>query len=102
MRAIASPSPPLRQSRGSLVSTPRDAQPQSLPPSRGASSNKRRSFSACPQARVLYDYMAKAPNELSINVGEVVRVVEKMDEGWWEGERYGQTALFPATYVEMM
>ena len=35
-------------------------------------------------------------------VGDVVRVVEKFDDGWWNGERHGQTGLFTANYVEML
>ena len=35
--------------------------------------------------RVLFDYTAKQPNELSIKVGEILEVVARdVEEGWWE------------------
>ena len=34
---------------------------------------------------VLFDYTAKQPDELSINVGEILEVVTmNVEEGWWE------------------
>ena len=37
------------------------------------------------RAKVLFDYYAMRPDELSITVGEVVEVVSKdKEEGWWE------------------
>ena len=37
------------------------------------------------RAKVLLNYVAENPDELSITVGEVVEVVSKdKEEGWWE------------------
>ena len=37
------------------------------------------------RAKVLFNYYAMRPDELSITVGEVVEVVSKdKEEGWWE------------------
>lgn len=37
------------------------------------------------RAKVLFNYYAMRPDELSIKVGEVVEVVSKdKEEGWWE------------------
>ena len=69
-------------------------------PKRGAAG--RRSFSTFPQARVLYDYAASSPQELSLKIGELIRVVEKFEDGWWNGERMGRLGLFPSNYVELV
>lgn len=28
--------------------------------------------------------------------------IEMVDEGWWSGERHGQSGLFPSNYVELI
>ncbi|KAI8999395.1 hypothetical protein BC832DRAFT_207169 [Gaertneriomyces semiglobifer] len=54
--------------------------------------------------RVLYDYQAQAPEELSIGKGQLVPVIATHDDGWWEGlgseggrRRKG---LFPSNFTE--
>ena len=34
--------------------------------------------------------------------GKMVAVIEKFDDGWWNGHLDGQTGLFPASYVELV
>ena len=35
--------------------------------------------------KVLFDYTAEQPDELSIKVGEILEVVTKdVEDGWWE------------------
>ena len=37
------------------------------------------------RVKVLFDYTAQQPDELSIKVGEILEVVTKdVEEGWWE------------------
>jgi len=37
------------------------------------------------RVKVLFGYIAKQPNELSIKVGEILEVVARdVEEGWWE------------------
>ncbi|KAF9995846.1 hypothetical protein BGZ79_010435 [Entomortierella chlamydospora] len=57
------------------------------------------------QVRALYTFDATAEGELSIQKGDVIRIVEEIDEGWWEGElvdAYGvhRTGMFPSNYCE--
>ena len=56
------------------------------------------------QARVLYDFEGQASTELTINAGEVLKVIRQdVGEGWWEGlNSRGQSGLFPAGYVELI
>ncbi|KAF9096233.1 hypothetical protein BGX23_011727 [Mortierella sp. AD031] len=59
----------------------------------------------CRQVRALYNFDATAEGELSLRKGDIVRIIEEIDEGWWEGElidpnggRY--EGMFPSNYVE--
>ena len=37
------------------------------------------------QVRVMFDYTAQQPDELSIKVGEILKVwSEEVEEGWWK------------------
>jgi Variant SH3 domain len=54
------------------------------------------------RAKVLYDYGAHDNTELTLTLGEIIRVVEKHESGWWVGERNGAKGLFPANYVQML
>lgn len=49
---------------------------------------------------VIYDYSAENSDELSLKEDEVVYIVKKNDDGWYEGVSNGKTGLFPGNYVE--
>ena len=48
----------------------------------------------------IYDYQQDKDDELSFNEGQVIYVIRKNDDGWWEGCMEGMTGLFPGNYVE--
>lgn len=56
------------------------------------------------RARVLYDFVAERPEELSLRAGDEVTVLDSSEaEGWWEGmDGDGRTGFFPGSYVEMI
>lgn len=56
------------------------------------------------KAKVLYDFHAENPGEISIAENELVTVfTEEELEGWLEGENAkGETGLFPASYVDLI
>ncbi|XP_039867597.1 proline-serine-threonine phosphatase-interacting protein 1-like [Simochromis diagramma] len=48
---------------------------------------------------VLYQYTAKEEDELSVSRGEVVRVLDQEQNGWWTVERNGFSGLVPGNYL---
>ncbi|CAG8504651.1 1689_t:CDS:2, partial [Racocetra persica] len=53
-------------------------------------------------ARVEYDYQAKESDELSLDKGDVVTVLEQVDQGWWKGDLNGKIGMFPANHVKLI
>ncbi|KAJ3107120.1 hypothetical protein HDU97_004813 [Phlyctochytrium planicorne] len=57
------------------------------------------------QVKVLYDFEAEGPGELSIRSGDIINVTVEIDDGWWEGELTdgsGAGGMFPSNYVEVI
>ncbi|KAK6033943.1 SH3 domain protein [Cooperia oncophora] len=52
------------------------------------------------QAVVKFSYDPRLEDELKLTRGETVIVINKSSDGWWKGERCGQTGWFPSNYVE--
>ncbi|XP_073341557.1 SH3 domain-containing protein 21 [Pagrus major] len=61
--------------------------------------NKGKNVAECCQ--VMFDYKAKAEDELDMKKGDVVAILRKEteDEGWWEGELNGRCGFFPDNFV---
>ncbi|PSN52299.1 hypothetical protein C0J52_08549 [Blattella germanica] len=55
----------------------------------------------CPQVRAIHSYVAHQPDELSLAVGDVVNVLRKTTDGWYQGERIrdGERGWFPANHT---
>ncbi|XP_059350138.1 uncharacterized protein LOC130686438 [Daphnia carinata] len=55
----------------------------------------------CPQVQVIHPYVATQPDELSLEVADVVNVLRKMADGWYQGERMrdDQRGWFPGNYT---
>lgn len=48
----------------------------------------------------IYDYVKDKEDELTFSENQVIYVIKKNDDGWWEGVMDGVTGLFPGNYVE--
>lgn len=50
----------------------------------------------------LYSFNAEREDEISIDVGDTVRVLSKPDPTWWRGQntRTDATGLFPSNHVQ--
>ncbi|XP_049585955.1 SH3 domain-containing protein 21 isoform X1 [Syngnathus scovelli] len=51
--------------------------------------------------QVMFNYKAKAEDELDLKIGDVVVILRKEteDDGWWEGELNGRCGFFPDNFV---
>ncbi|KAK3597309.1 hypothetical protein CHS0354_010940 [Potamilus streckersoni] len=56
------------------------------------------------KAVVRYSYTAENEDELTLNEGEIISVLDKEleDSGWWKGEINGRIGVFPDNFVEIM
>ncbi len=53
------------------------------------------------RAKVLYTYAGQTTEELSVDVGEEVDIMEKPDPLWWRVKSTGgDIGMLPATYLE--
>lgn len=52
--------------------------------------------------RALYKYLPQNSDELELQEGDIVHVLEKCDDGWYVGssQRSGCFGTFPGNYVE--
>jgi len=54
------------------------------------------------KAEVLFDFSGADSDELNMKEGDIVEIVDKSDQAWWEGKLNGHTGLFPANYVKLL
>ena len=53
------------------------------------------------EVEVEFKYDAEQADELSINVGDVIKNVVMSEGGWWEGELNGKKGMFPDNFVKV-
>lgn len=53
------------------------------------------------EAVVKFDYQPQQDDELALKVGDIVKKVVVVDEGWAEGELNGKRGMFPDNFVEI-
>uniref|UniRef100_A0A671R508 Growth arrest-specific protein 7-like n=1 Tax=Sinocyclocheilus anshuiensis TaxID=1608454 RepID=A0A671R508_9TELE len=53
--------------------------------------------------RSLYSFNGDQHQQgLKFEAGEVIRITQALDGGWWEGEKDGVKGWFPSTYVQLL
>lgn len=50
--------------------------------------------------KALYSFQARQDDELNLEVGDIVTIHSKEEEGWWFGSLNGKKGHFPAAYVQ--
>lgn len=76
--------------------------PQQAPPPPQGALRRSSSLQSRPHDQVVaqYDFTAENDSELSISKGDVIQVLEKIDDGWWLGRCGSRQGIFPANYAE--
>ncbi|XP_046848947.1 CD2-associated protein-like isoform X1 [Xenia sp. Carnegie-2017] len=54
------------------------------------------------RAKVTFDYDAENDDELTLKEGDIVKVLDQEEEGWWKGELKGKIGVFPSNFVELI
>jgi len=55
-----------------------------------------------PTCRALYDFVAENPMELQFNEGDIIKLIQQVDDSWFEGELDNKKGFFPINYVEVL
>ncbi|KAJ8281127.1 hypothetical protein GJAV_G00063840 [Gymnothorax javanicus] len=79
-----------------LYSAPGVQAPQVRPPPEA-----RRGSSGL-QAQALHDFIPEGPDELALKAGDLVSMVEAVDNEWYRGTARGNTGIFPISFVRML
>ncbi|SAL97257.1 hypothetical protein [Absidia glauca] len=54
-------------------------------------------------AEAIYDYAGEDPNtDLSFRKGDMIEVIEHVNEDWWRGTLDGKTGIFPQNHVQSL
>ncbi|KIH65634.1 SH3 domain protein, partial [Ancylostoma duodenale] len=68
-------------------------------------------YNVLPYARAVYPFTGKSdeigcraefPNELSLNVDDIVTLTKRVDKDWLEGSVNGKTGIFPQSFVQIV
>jgi len=49
--------------------------------------------------QAMYDFQPQEPGELEFRRGDIITVIDRSDQNWWEGEIGARRGYFPATYA---
>ncbi|KAK3577079.1 hypothetical protein CHS0354_037106 [Potamilus streckersoni] len=55
-----------------------------------------------PRCRARFDYEGGEDEDLIFEEGDVIKLLEKIDEEWFKGEVHGKVGMFPASFVEII
>ncbi|XP_051730804.1 CD2-associated protein isoform X2 [Ctenopharyngodon idella] len=52
------------------------------------------------QCKVLFEYVPQNEDELELKIGDIIDIIEEVEEGWWSGSMNGKSGLFPSNFVK--
>ncbi|CAG13005.1 unnamed protein product [Tetraodon nigroviridis] len=52
------------------------------------------------QCKVLFEYNPLNEDELELKIGDIVDILEEVEEGWWSGSINGKSGVFPSNFVK--
>ncbi|XP_044025355.1 CD2-associated protein isoform X2 [Siniperca chuatsi] len=52
------------------------------------------------QCKALFEYQPLNEDELELKVGDIIDIIEEVEEGWWSGSLNGKSGLFPSNFVK--
>ena len=55
-----------------------------------------------PCCKGIYDFDAESAEELEFKEGDMIKLVNRLDDNWYEGEVNGRRGRFPVSYVEIL
>lgn len=54
------------------------------------------------RARAKFNFVAQTHLELGLKKGELVALLRRVDDNWYEGKLAGRKGIFPVSYVEVL
>lgn len=55
-----------------------------------------------PSAQALYDFEPENPGELGFKENDIITLLNRVDDNWFEGSVNGRTGYFPQSYVQVI
>ncbi|KAH8111081.1 hypothetical protein DFH11DRAFT_1513501 [Phellopilus nigrolimitatus] len=59
-------------------------------------------FTSVSRVRALHSFEGTEQGELTIEKGDIIKVVDRNYKDWWRGQLKGRTGIFPVNYVELL